>query len=271
MFAILTFTRPSAFLTEVEGLVWDQSESKNISVLIYLNSTHMVNILKSLFFLIELIDAPTGPISSAEFASASILSISYLYIKALGNKLQTATKIAILNANYMASRLKDYYPILFSNDKGRVAHEFIIDIRPLKAASGIGEEDIAKRLIDYGFHSPTMSFPVGGTLMMEPTESENKAELDRFCDAMISIKKEIEKVQSGVWKDDDNPLKNAPHTAEMVLTTEWNHCYTREEAAYPLSYIKTRGKYWPPVGRVNNVYGDRNLDMNLPLETPFFN
>jgi len=169
-----------------------------------------------------------GPISSAEFASASILSISYLYIKAIGKNLDEVTKIAILNANYMAQRLKDHYPLLFSNEKGRVAHEFIIDIRPLKAASGISEEDIAKRLIDYGFHSPTMSFPVAGTLMIEPTESENKGELDRFCDALINIKKEVEKVQSGEFDPIDNPLKNAPHTLEVVMAENWNHKYTRE-------------------------------------------
>lgn len=181
-----------------------------------------------------------------------------------------ATKIAILNANYMATRLRDHYPVLFSNTEGRVAHEFIIDIRPIKEASGISEEDIAKRLIDFGFHSPTMSFPVAGTMMIEPTESENKAELDRFCDALIQIRSEISKVQSGEWDKKDNPLKNAPHTSEMVLSTEWNHGYTREEAAYPLEFVANRGKYWPPVGRVNNVHGDRNLDMGLPKETPFF-
>lgn len=211
-----------------------------------------------------------GPISSAEFASASILSISYLYIKAIGKNLDEVTKIAILNANYMAQRLKDHYPLLFTNEKGRVAHEFIIDIRPLKAASGITEEDIAKRLIDYGFHSPTMSFPVAGTLMIEPTESENKGELDRFCDALINIKKEVEKVQSGEFDPIDNPLKNAPHTLEVVMAENWNHKYTKEQAAYPLEYVRNRGKYWPPVGRVNNVYGDKNLNMGLPEVTPFF-
>lgn len=170
----------------------------------------------------------------------------------------------------MAQRLKDHYPLLFANEKGRVAHEFIIDIRPLKAASGISEEDIAKRLIDYGFHSPTMSFPVAGTLMIEPTESENKGELDRFCDALINIKKEVEKVQSGEFDPIDNPLKNAPHTLEVVMAENWNHKYTREQAAYPLEYVRNRGKYWPPVGRVNNVYGDKNLNMGLPEVTQFF-
>jgi glycine dehydrogenase len=209
--------------------------------------------------------AQTGPISSSEFSSASILSISYLYMKAMGNKgLRNASIYAILNANYMAQRLKDHYPLLFSNEKGRVAHEFIIDIRPLKKSSGIEAEDIAKRLIDFGFHSPTMSFPVAGTLMIEPTESENKEELDRFCDALIKIRDEIRMVESGKYDKLDNPLKNAPHTAKMVTAANWSHKYTREEAAYPLPWVNTRGKYWVPVSRIDNVYGDKNLVVSLP-------
>jgi glycine dehydrogenase len=214
--------------------------------------------------------AATGPISSSEYSSASILSISYLYMKAMGNDgLRNATKFAILNANYMANRLKDHYKVLFSNQNGRVAHEFILDIRDIKKISGIGEEDIAKRLVDYGFHSPTMSFPVGGTLMIEPTESENKEELDRFCDALIKIREEIRMVEQGKYDPIDNPLKNAPHTAEMVMSDTWDHKYKREEAAYPLPWVKARGKYWPPVSRVNNVYGDKHLVVSLPKTRVF--
>jgi glycine dehydrogenase len=214
--------------------------------------------------------AKTGPISSAEFSSASILSISYLYMKAMGmSGLRQSSTFAILNANYMANRLRGHYNVLFSNPKGRVAHEFIIDIRDIKKASGIGEEDIAKRLIDFGFHSPTMSFPVGGTLMIEPTESENKEELDRFCDALIKIRDEIRLVQEGKYDKTDNPLRNAPHTAAMVLSDSWNHKYSREEAAYPLPWVKARGKYWPPVSRVDNVYGDKNLVVSLPADKIF--
>ena len=191
-------------------------------------------------------------------------------MKAMGMQgLTDATKIAIVNANYMADRLKGHYNILFSNSKGRVAHEFILDIRPLKKASGISEEDIAKRLIDYGFHSPTMSFPVGGTLMIEPTESENIEELDRFCDALISIREEIRQVQEGKVDKLDNALKNAPHTAAMVLSDNWTHKYSREQAAYPLPWVKARGKYWPPVSRIDNVYGDKYLMVSLPKDKIF--
>ena len=210
-------------------------------------------------------NSPTGPISSSEYSSASILSISYLYMKAMGNDgLRNSTKFAILNANYMANRLKDHYKVLYSNQNGRVAHEFIIDIRDIKKASGISEEDISKRLVDFGFHSPTMSFPVGGTLMIEPTESENKEELDRFCDALIKIREEIRMVEQGKYHPTDNPLRNAPHTATMVLSDKWDHKYSREEAAYPLPWVKLRGKYWPPVSRIDNVYGDKNLVVSLP-------
>ena len=215
--------------------------------------------------------APTGPIASSEYASASILSISYLYMKAMGaSGLRRATVFAILNANYMVQRLKDHYSILYANEEGRVAHEFILDIRVLKKDTGISEEDIAKRLVDYGFHSPTMSFPVTGTLMIEPTESENKEELDRFCDALINIREEARKVKEGIFDKVDNPLKNAPHTAEMVSASEWTHKYTREEAAYPLPWVRTRGKYWPPVSRIDNVYGDKNLEVRLSNRTKIF-
>ena len=214
--------------------------------------------------------AKTGPISSSEYASASILSISYLYMKAMGNDgLRRATVQAILAPNYMAERLREHYSILFSNSQGRVAHEFIIDLRDLKKKTGISEEDVAKRLIDFGFHPPTMSFPVPGTLMIEPTESENKEELDRFCDALIKIRDEIRMVESGKYDKLDNPLKHAPHTALMVLSDSWNHKYSREEAAYPLPWVLTRGKYWPPVSRVDNVYGDKNLVVALPKDRIF--
>ncbi|TDO96748.1 aminomethyl-transferring glycine dehydrogenase [Marinomonas balearica] len=205
-----------------------------------------------------------GAISAAPYGSASILVITWMYIKMMGDKgLRDATHHAILNANYIAKRLGDHYPVLYTGKNGTVAHECIIDIRPIKAESGISEEDIAKRLMDFGFHAPTMSFPVAGTLMIEPTESESKEELDRFCDAMIQIRNEIRKVQGGEWSIEDNPLVNAPHTAASLLEGEWNHQYSREEAAYPLAWIKSR-KYWPPVGRIDNVYGDRNLFCECP-------
>jgi glycine dehydrogenase len=166
--------------------------------------------------------------------------------------------VAILNANYIAKRLEQHYPVLYTGQNGRVAHECILDLRPLKETSGITNEDVAKRLIDYGFHAPTMSFPVPGTLMVEPTESESLHELDRFCDAMIAIREEIAKVEKGEWPAQDNPLKAAPFTAESLLKQDWNHVYTREQAAYPVASLR-RNKYWVPVGRVDNVYGDRHL------------
>ena len=177
--------------------------------------------------------------------------------------LQDATEIAILNANYVAARLADHYDIHFSGGNaaikgGGVAHECILDLRPLKDTSGVSAEDVAKRLIDYGFHAPTLSFPVAGTLMVEPTESESQFELDRFCDAMIAIREEIRQVEQGQWPQDDNPLKNAPHTAASLLKGDWTHGYTREQAAYPVATLRQQ-KYWVPVGRVDNVYGDRNL------------
>ncbi|TAL83585.1 MAG: glycine dehydrogenase (aminomethyl-transferring) [Candidimonas sp.] len=208
--------------------------------------------------------APVGPVSAAPYGSASILPIPYLYITLMGAEgLLQATEVAILNANYIAERLRKYYPVLYAGKNGRVAHECILDMRALKESSGISAEDIAKRLIDYGFHAPTMSFPVAGTLMVEPTESEGLAELDRFIDAMIAIRGEIAQVESGVVDADDNVLKNAPHTAQMLMVGEWHHDYTREAAAYPVASLRDN-KYWPPVARVDNAYGDRNLVCACP-------
>ncbi len=202
-------------------------------------------------------------VSAAPYGSAAILPISWAYIKQMGgNGLKEATQLAILNANYMMSRLSAAYPILFKGENGRVAHECIIDIRTIKADIGISEEDIAKRLMDYGFHAPTMSFPVAGTLMIEPTESESKLELDRFCDAMIAIREEVDKVQSGEWPADDNPLVNAPHTVKDLLS-RWDRAYTQEQAVFPLGVSMT-SKYWPTVSRVDNVFGDRNLVCACP-------
>jgi glycine dehydrogenase len=200
-----------------------------------------------------------GAVSAAPMGSASILLISYAYIKMLGaTGLQLATAYAILNANYMKSRLEKNYTILYAGKNGTCAHEFIIDLRPFKASAGIEAEDVAKRLIDYGFHAPTMSFPVAGTIMIEPTESEDKAELDRFCDALLSIHDEITAIEKGVSDKVDNPLKNAPHTQKVICANEWNHAYTRQEAAFPLYYVQ-QNKFWPTVARVNNTHGDRNL------------
>jgi glycine dehydrogenase len=202
-------------------------------------------------------------IAAAPWSSASILLISYGYIKMLGRDGMTeATRAAILNANYIKSRLEKYYPVLYTRETGRVAHEMIFDLRPLKQASGIDETDVAKRLMDYGFHAPTVSFPVAGTLMVEPTESEPKEELDRFCDAMIAIHGEIQGVIQGN-DPQDNVLKNAPHTAASVSATEWPHSYSREQAAYPLPFVRAR-KFWPSVGRIDNPYGDRHLMCSCP-------
>ena len=204
-----------------------------------------------------------GAVSAAPFGSASILPITWMYITMMGgNGLKRASQMAILNANYIARRLEEHYPVLYSGEGGLVAHECILDIRPLKDCSGISVDDVAKRLIDFGFHAPTMSFPVAGTLMIEPTESESKEELDRFCDAMIAIREEIRAVEQGRLDKDDNPLKNAPHTA-LELVGEWHHAYSREQAVYPLATL-IEAKYWPPVGRVDNVYGDRNLVCACP-------
>ncbi len=205
-----------------------------------------------------------GAVSAAPWGSASILPISMMYIDMMGaDGLAYATKIAILNANYIAKRLEAHYPVLYKGVNGRVAHECIIDTRPLKAQAGIEVEDIAKRLMDYGFHAPTVSFPVAGTLMIEPTESESKGELDRFCDALIAIYGEIQDVESGVLPKDDNPLKHAPHTLESVVAEGWSHAYSRERAAFPLAWVRER-KFWPSVGRVESAYGDRNLVCSCP-------
>ncbi|NUP09898.1 MAG: aminomethyl-transferring glycine dehydrogenase [Polyangiaceae bacterium] len=200
-----------------------------------------------------------GPVSAAPFGSASILVIPWMYIAMMGaDGLRRATEMAIVNANYMAKRLEGSFEILYRGSEGRVAHEFILDCRPFKKGSGIEVEDIAKRLMDYGFHAPTMSFPVPGTLMIEPTESESKAELDRFCDAMLAIRAEIRQIEEGKLDKTDNPLKNAPHTAEVLTAEEWAHKYPRALAAYPAPWLREH-KFWPPVSRVDNAYGDRNL------------
>jgi len=202
-------------------------------------------------------------VAGAPFGSASILLISYAYVSLLGGAGMTeATKYAILNANYIASRLKAYYPVLYTNARGRCAHEMIFDLRGFKA-SGVEEGDVAKRLMDYGFHAPTLAFPVHETLMFEPTESEPKAELDRFCEAMIAIRGEIEEVISGKVDKKDNILKHAPHTAKAVVTSDWTRGYTREQAAYPLPWVRDN-KFWPAVARVDNVYGDKNLVCACP-------
>lgn len=210
-----------------------------------------------------------GAVSAAPWGSAGILPISWMYISMMGSRgLLDATETAILNANYMAERLKEHYPILYTGNNDRVAHECIIDLRDIKETSGISVEDVAKRLIDFGFHAPTMSFPVSGTLMIEPTESESVAELDRFCDAMIHIRKEINAVENGELELADNPLVNAPHTAEVVCADTWDHSYSREQAAYPVASLR-ENKYWAPVGRVDNVYGDRNLICSCPSITEY--
>jgi glycine dehydrogenase len=213
---------------------------------------------------IENLQNSSGPVSATPFGSASVLPISWAYITLLGREgLPKASATAILNANYIASRLNKHFPILYTGPNGLVAHECIIDTRIVKQSAGISVDDIAKRLIDYGFHAPTMSFPVPGTLMIEPTESESKEEIDRFCDAMISIGKEIKAIENGEMDAEDNPLKNAPHTIDMVNANEWNHAYSREQAAYPLPSLR-EDKYWAPVGRVDNVFGDMNLICSCP-------
>jgi glycine dehydrogenase len=205
-----------------------------------------------------------GAVSAAPFGSPSILPISWSYIALMGAEgLTRATRIAILNANYMARRLSDHYDVLYTGPGGRVAHEFIIDCRPFERSANVTVEDIAKRLIDYGFHAPTMSFPVAGTLMIEPTESESKEELDRLCDALIGIREEIRRIERGDVRDEDSPLKHAPHPAESVCGSEWPHAYSREEAAYPAPWTR-RHKFWPPVSRIDNAYGDRNLVCTCP-------
>ena len=205
-----------------------------------------------------------GPVSAAPYGSPSILPISWAYVRMMGlDGLKAATGAAVLAANYVAVRLRDHYPVLYAGDSGLVAHECVLDLRPLKEATGIDNNDVAKRLVDYGFHAPTMSFPVAGTLMVEPTESEDLAEIDRFIDAMIAIKDEADAVASGVWPTSDNPLVNAPHTAQSVIEGEWDHAYSREQAVYPLRSLISH-KYWPPVRRIDNAFGDRNLVCACP-------
>ncbi len=210
-----------------------------------------------------------GAVSAAPLGNASVLPISWMYIRMMGAPgLTQASRVAILSANYIAEKLKAHYPVLYSGENGRVAHECILDLRPLKDATAISNEDVAKRLIDYGFHAPTMSFPVPGTLMIEPTESESLAELDRFIDAMIAIREEIAHIERGQWPQEDNPLKAAPHTAASLLKGDWPHPYSREQAAYPVAALR-QSKYWSPVGRVDNAWGDRNLQCACPPMTAY--
>jgi glycine dehydrogenase len=210
------------------------------------------------------VNAGQGAVSAAPFGSASILTISWMYLAMLGGAgVKKATQVAILNANYVARQLNAHYPVLYVGKNGRVAHECILDIRPIKAATGIAEIDIAKRLMDYGFHAPTVSFPVAGTIMVEPTESESKAELDRFIAAMISIREEIRQIENGVWTADNNPLKNAPHSQADVIDADWKHPYSREQAVFPLPWVAAN-KFWPSVNRIDDVYGDRNLNCACP-------
>ena len=214
-------------------------------------------------------DGHVGPVAAAPFGSAGILPISWAYIAMMGAAgLRQATQVAVLSANYVARRLAPHYPVLYTGRAGLVAHECVIDLRPITASTGVTNEDVAKRLVDYGFHAPTMSFPVAGTLMIEPTESEDLNELDRFCEAMIAIRHEIEQVGSGEYDRDDNPLKNAPHTAEMLIAGEWKHAYDRAAAAYPAPGGR-QGKYWPPVRRIDQAYGDRHLVCACPPPEAF--
>ena len=208
-----------------------------------------------------------GAVSAAPWGSASILVISWMYIIMMGaDGLTEATKIAILNANYIAKKLESYYPVLYQGKNGLVAHECILDLRSLKKSAQIEIDDVAKRLMDYGFHAPTVSWPVAGTIMVEPTESESKQELDRFCDALIAIREEVAAIESGKMDIHDNLLKNAPHTAENLIVGEWNHPYSREQAAYPASWTKEY-KFWPSVGRIDAAFGDRNFVCScLPME-----
>jgi glycine dehydrogenase len=209
-------------------------------------------------------DQAIGAVSAAPWGSANILLVAWAYARLMGGAgLTQATKMAILNANYIAERLQEHFPVVYRGKKGRVAHECIVDLRALKKSAGVEAEDVAKRLMDYGFHAPTMSFPIPGTLMIEPTESEPKGELDRFCDAMIAIRQEIREIETEMQPREDNLLKNAPHTAESLLAAEWTHPYPRERAAYPLPYLR-KNKYWPPVGRLDNVQGDRQFVCSCP-------
>jgi glycine dehydrogenase len=210
-----------------------------------------------------------GAVAAAPWGSAGILPISWAYVTMMGAAgLRKATEVAILNANYVAKRLDPHYPVLYTGRNGLVAHECIVDLRPLKESAGITVDDVAKRLIDYGFHAPTMSFPVADTLMIEPTESESKRELDRFCDAMIAIRGEAAAIERGDMDRDDNPLKNAPHTHHLLVAEEWDHPYSREQAFFPLKGLHD-DKYWPPVARIDNVAGDRNLVCTCPPPEAF--
>jgi glycine dehydrogenase len=214
-------------------------------------------------------DAPVGPVAAAPYGSAGILPISWAYLRLMGpDGLTKATGMAVLSANYIAARLRDHFPVLYAGNKGLVAHECVLDLRPITRGCGVTVEDVAKRLIDYGFHAPTMSFPVPGTLMVEPTESEDLLELDRFVEAMVAIREEIDAVADGRWPAEDNPVRNAPHTAEMVTADEWPHPYPRSVAAYP-NGVDPAVKYWPPVRRVDNAYGDRNLVCACPPPESF--
>ncbi|NES73915.1 MAG: glycine dehydrogenase (aminomethyl-transferring), partial [Okeania sp. SIO2D1] len=223
-------------------------------------ATHLVPYLPG-HPIVKVTESPEaiGAIAAAPWGSASILPISWMYITMMGTQgLTRATQVAILNANYIAQRLDSHYSVLYKGKSGFVAHECIIDLRPLKKLAGIEVDDIAKRLMDYGFHAPTVSWPVPGTMMIEPTESESKEELDRFCEAMIAIRQEIEVIIQGEIDPEDNLLKNAPHTAEVLLSGEWPHAYSREAAAYPTAWTREH-KFWPPVSRIDNAFGDRHL------------
>jgi len=229
---------------------------------------HLTRYLPSHPFAPSLGSGPVGPVASAPWGSASILPISWTYLRLMGpDGLRRATGTAILAANYIAARLRDHYPVLYTGQGGLVAHECILDLRPITKATGVTVDDVAKRLIDYGFHAPTMSFPVAGTLMVEPTESEDLAEIDRFIEAMIAIRREIEKVAAGEYPAADHPLRNAPHTAAMIAG-DWDHAYDRETAVYPVSELR-RAKYWPPVRRIDGAYGDRNLVCSCPPPEAF--
>jgi glycine dehydrogenase len=210
-----------------------------------------------------------APVAAAPLGSASILTISWAYIAMMGSPgLTRASQHAILAANYMENRLVEHFPVLYRGKNGRVAHEFIVDLRPFKASAGIEARDVAKRLMDYGFHAPTVSFPVAGTLMIEPTESETRAELDRLCDALIAIRAEIRAVEEGRWPREDNPLVNAPHTAAMVTAEEWSHPYGRETGAFPAAWVR-ESKFWPAVARIDDAWGDRHLICACPPVTEY--
>ena len=209
-------------------------------------------------------DKAIGSIAAAPYGSPSILPISWAFIRLMGEDgLTKGTEVAILNANYMAKRLEKYYSVLYTGKNGLSAHEFILDLRPFKKSADVEVEDVAKRLMDFGFHAPTISWPVSGTMMIEPTESESKAELDRYCDALIFIRKEIADIEDGRMPKDDNPLKNAPHTIQSIAGAEWTHPYSREQAVFPAPWTRSR-KFWPSVSRIDNAYGDRNLVCTCP-------